>query len=112
MRFHVVLCWSVLISNFRDGFAIAPRGLIVRCTSACAFTTTVRALFTCFTASRLTQSDNQPMLSPVVPLKSWLSPSRGKVSSQNRDHVLLLWPAFNHIRRGWFGVDRKKSNLT
>ncbi|ECD8657206.1 hypothetical protein VQZ03_004518 [Salmonella enterica] len=59
MRFHVVLCWLVLIPNFRDGFAIAPRGLIVRCTSACAFTTTVRALFTCFTASRLTQSDNQ-----------------------------------------------------
>ncbi len=54
-----MLCWSVLISGFRDGFAIAPRGLIVRCTSACAFTTTVRALFICFTDSRLTQSDNQ-----------------------------------------------------
>lgn len=25
---------------------------------------------------------------------------KGKVSSQNRDHFLLLWPAFNHIRRG------------
>ncbi len=35
---------------------------------------------------------------------------KGKVSSQNRDHVLLLWPAFNHIRRG--GLVSTEKNLT
>lgn len=37
----VVLWWSVLISGFRFGCANIPRGLNVRCTSACAFTTVV-----------------------------------------------------------------------
>lgn len=35
---------------------------------------------------------------------------KGKVSSQNRDHFLLLWPAFNHIRRG--GLVSTEKNLT
>ena len=45
----------------------------------------------------------------VVPLKSWLSPS-WEVNSQNRDHFILLWPAFNHIRRG--GLVSTEKNLT